>query len=52
MQEFNAFVELLVMLVSDPRIAVLFVLLMIAAVVDYRTYRIPNWLTLGGIHLR
>ena len=27
---------------------VLFVLLVIASVSDYRTYRIPNWLTFGG----
>lgn len=48
MQEFQAFLELLGMLATDPRTAVLFVLLVIAAVSDYRTYKIPNWLTFGG----
>ncbi|MDR6539056.1 A24 family peptidase [Variovorax soli] len=48
MQEFQAFLELIAMLVLDPRTAVLFALLLIAAVTDYRTYRIPNWLTFGG----
>ena len=36
-------------LASDPRTAVLIALLVIAAVIDYRSYRIPNWLTLGGV---
>lgn len=36
------------MLATDPRIAVLFALLVIASVSDYRSYRIPNWLTIGG----
>ena len=36
-------------LASDPRTAVLIALLAIAAVIDYRSYRIPNWLTLGGV---
>ena len=48
MTEFDAFIDLLAMLVTDPRTAVLFVLLAIAAVSDYRTYKIPNWLTFGG----
>jgi prepilin peptidase CpaA len=48
MQEFYAFLELLAMLAFDPRVVVLFALLVIAAVSDYRTYRIPNWLTFGG----
>jgi prepilin peptidase CpaA len=37
------------MLVTDPRTGVLLALLAAAAVCDYRTYRIPNWLTGGGI---
>ena len=37
------------MLVKEPRTAVLFVLLVIASVSDYRTHKIPNWLTAGGI---
>jgi len=48
MQETFALLELLAMLATDPRTAVLFVLLAIASVSDYRTYRIPNWLTFGG----
>lgn len=49
MDEFGAFLELLGMLFTDPRTGVLLVLLAAAAVFDYRTYRIPNWLTGGGI---
>lgn len=47
-QEFNALLELLTMMATDLRTVVLFVLLVIAAVIDFRTYRIPNWLTAGG----
>ncbi len=47
-QEFNALLELLTMMATDLRTVVLFVLLVIAAVIDFRTYRIPNWLTVGG----
>ena len=49
MPELNALVELLAMLVKEPRTGVLFVLLVAAAISDYRTYQIPNWLTFGGI---
>jgi len=48
MQEFHALLELLAMLMFDPRTAVLIALLVIAGITDYRTYRIPNWLTFGG----
>ncbi|CAN7306376.1 MULTISPECIES: A24 family peptidase [unclassified Variovorax] len=48
MQEFHALLELLAMLATDPRVVVLFVLLVVASISDYRTYRIPNWLTFGG----
>lgn len=48
MDEFKALLELVGMLFSDPRIVVLFLLLIIAAVNDYRSYRIPNWLTASG----
>jgi prepilin peptidase CpaA len=47
-QELQAALELLGMLATDPRIVVLFTLLAIASVSDYRSYRIPNWLTVGG----
>lgn len=49
MTEFRAFVELIGMLVTDPRTSVLMVLLAVAAVSDYRTYKIPNLLSGGGI---
>jgi prepilin peptidase CpaA len=49
MQEFNAFLDLLTMLASDFRMGGLFVLLVMAAVSDVRFYRIPNWLTFGGM---
>lgn len=47
--EFTAFLELTGMLLTDPRTAVLLALLLVAAVTDYRTFRIPNWLTGGGL---
>lgn len=47
-QEFHALLELLGMLATDPGTAVLFSLLVFASVSDYRSYRIPNWLTIGG----
>jgi prepilin peptidase CpaA len=49
MAELHSFFELLGMLVTDPRTGVLLVLLVAAAVSDYRTFRIPNWITGGGI---
>lgn len=48
MQEFSSLVELLGMLVTEPRSGVLIALLIVAAVIDYRSFRIPNWLTMGG----
>lgn len=49
MSELNAVFELLSLLVLDPRTGVLMALLIAAAVIDWKTLRIPNWLTLGGI---
>jgi prepilin peptidase CpaA len=49
MEEFSSLLELLALLVTDPRTGVLFALLSIAAVSDYRTYKIPNWLTVSGM---
>lgn len=43
--------ELLAALAASPRTGVLIVLLVTAAVIDYRSYRIPNWLTAGGMVL-
>ncbi|WP_343586391.1 prepilin peptidase [Herbaspirillum sp.] len=48
MQELHSLLQLLLMLGSDVRIVVLFALLLAAAVTDYRSYRIPNALTLYG----
>jgi prepilin peptidase CpaA len=47
--ELRALIELPGALATDPRTAVLFALLLTAAVFDYRSYRIPNWLTAGGL---
>ena len=49
MAELGSFFELLGMLFTDPRTGVLLVLLAAAAVSDYRTFRIPNVITGGGI---
>ena len=49
MEELAAFMELLTMLFTDPHTGTLFALLVLAAVIDYRTYRIPNWLTAAGV---
>lgn len=49
MDDLNAFLELCAILLTDPRIIVLFCLLVLAAVIDVRSHRIPNWLTLAGI---
>jgi prepilin peptidase CpaA len=46
--EFSAAVELLAMLVVSPRSGVLLALLIVAAVSDAKTGRIPNWLVFGG----
>jgi prepilin peptidase CpaA len=49
MDELKAFLELTLLLVTDPRTAVLFCLLVLAAVIDVRRHRIPNWLTGSGL---
>ena len=46
--EFLAIVQLIEMLVLSPRTGVLMAALVIAAIVDTRTGRIPNWLVFGG----
>lgn len=51
MSELNAVFELLSLLLLDPRTGVLMALLVVAAVIDWKTLRIPNWLTLGGMVL-
>jgi prepilin peptidase CpaA len=47
--ETRALLELLGMLITDPRTGVLISLLIVAAICDYRSFRIPNWLTAGGL---
>jgi prepilin peptidase CpaA len=49
MEEFHSLLELLASLATDPRTGVLFALLIVASVSDYRTYKIPNWLTVSGM---
>ena len=49
MAELHSLLELLGMLVTDPRTGVLLLLLAAAAIIDYRTFKIPNWLTGSGI---
>jgi prepilin peptidase CpaA len=46
---FSSLLDLLALLVTSPHTVALFALLAVAAVIDYRTMRIPNWLTVGGI---
>jgi prepilin peptidase CpaA len=46
--EFQAVIELLSMLILDWRNGTLFVLLIVAALIDFRTHKIPNWLVLAG----
>jgi prepilin peptidase CpaA len=48
MHEYEALAELLWMLVVHPKTGVLIALLMVAAVIDWRSFRIPNWITLSG----
>ncbi|MBL0419584.1 prepilin peptidase [Ramlibacter sp. AW1] len=45
----NAFLDAIGALVWNPATGVLMALLAVAAWIDWRTYRIPNWLTLGGM---
>lgn len=49
MNDAHLIAELLGMLFLDWRIALLCGFLIAAAVIDIRTYRIPNWLTFSGI---
>lgn len=49
MQEFDSLMELLLMLLREPRTGILLGLLVIASVSDYATYKIPNWLTVSGM---
>jgi len=46
--EFKAVLDLLAMLFFDWRTGILMLLLAAAAVSDYRSHRIPNWLVVSG----
>ncbi len=46
--EFNAVLELLALLLLSGRSGVLLLLLVTAAVIDFRSRRIPNWLVVSG----
>ena len=46
--EYKAMLELLGSLFFNGRTGVLMLLLVVAAVIDYRSHRIPNWLALCG----
>lgn len=46
--EFKAMLELLAMLILNWRTGILFALLITAAIIDYRSHRIPNWLVFSG----
>lgn len=48
MQELNVLPEVLAKVLAQPQIVALIALLVVGAVIDWRTYRIPNWLTVGG----
>ena len=49
MLELNTLAQPLAKLLASPSEVVLVALLIAAAVIDWRTYRIPNWLTVGGM---
>lgn len=49
MDELGSLAELLWMLVSHPGTGALIALLVAAAVIDWRSLRIPNWLTVPGM---
>lgn len=51
MQLLNSFVNLVVELADQPGVAALVVLLVLAAVSDLQSYRIPNALTVSGMAL-
>ena len=48
MDEPQALRDLLWTLLGDPGTGALIALLLMAAVIDWTTLRIPNWLTVGG----
>jgi prepilin peptidase CpaA len=51
MPDIHTFTSALAMAHADPRSAMLVALLATATAIDWRTYRIPNWLSVGGMAL-
>jgi prepilin peptidase CpaA len=51
MQQSQVLLDPLARVLHQPGATLLVVLLVTAAVTDWRTYRIPNWLTAGGMAL-
>jgi prepilin peptidase CpaA len=49
MPDLQAFIDLPARLFASPNDAALVVLLAAAAAIDWRTHRVPNWLTVGGM---
>lgn len=49
MNELDALAELLWMLVTHPNTGALIAVLLVAAAIDWRTMRIPNWLTVSAM---
>lgn len=49
MERTTSFIESLSALLWNPGTGVLIALLVVAAWIDWRTMRIPNWLTVGGM---
>jgi prepilin peptidase CpaA len=49
MPDMQALINLPAGLIASPSDAVLVALLAAAAAIDWRTYRVPNWLTVGGM---
>jgi prepilin peptidase CpaA len=45
----SSLLELLSALATHPGLVALFAMLVVAGVIDYRSFRIPNWLTVGGV---
>ena len=49
MKDATSLFDLPALLAASPRLGLLIALLVVAAVIDYRSFRIPNWLTVGGV---
>ncbi|HWP12417.1 MAG TPA: A24 family peptidase [Ramlibacter sp.] len=49
MKDATSLLDLPALLAASPRIGLLIALVVVAGVIDYRSFRIPNWLTVGGV---